>query len=66
MSPSSVCGGDANKIPTVDYLGAKPAVVYQLAGIEKVESANEVAYPLGATLPDVSSWLETLAGLELT
>jgi fatty acid synthase subunit alpha len=60
-----VYGGDTNKISTVDYLGAKPAVVSQLNGIKKAESANEVTYALGATLPDVSSWLETLAGPEL-
>ena len=59
-------GGDAGKICTIDYLGAKPKALPQLTGIEKVEARNKTTYTLGESLPEPSAWLETLAGPNLS
>lgn len=61
-----VYGGDTSKIPTIDYLNVEPGASPQLVGIERVEAGNEVTYTLGENLPEVSSWLETLAGPKLS
>jgi fatty acid synthase subunit alpha, fungi type/fatty acid synthase subunit beta, fungi type len=62
-----VYGGDTSKIPTIDYLCAEPGKLpLQLAGIEMVEAGDEVTYTLGENLPEVSSWLETLASPKLS
>ena len=58
-----VYGGDESKIPTVDYLGAKPpTAVPQLSGVTKKEAGGRVEYQLSSPLPETSAWLETLAG----
>jgi fatty acid synthase subunit alpha len=54
-----VYNGDVSKISTVDYLGPEPEA---LPGIQKVDVRGEVTYTLGESLPEPSSWLETLAG----
>jgi fatty acid synthase subunit alpha, fungi type len=62
-------GGDESKVPTLDYLGAKPiplseTVVSQL-GVSRSLSDNQIVYNVGSPLPDTSLWLETLAGPRL-
>ena len=61
-----VYGGDSSKIPTIDYVGAKPYAVPQLSGVAIAEARGQVTYTLGSTLPEASLWLETLAGSQLT
>ncbi|PCH42040.1 fatty acid synthase [Wolfiporia cocos MD-104 SS10] len=58
--------GDLSKIPTIGYLSAQPyplgkQVVASL-GIQQTISEGEVSYTVGATVPETSIWLETLAG----
>ncbi|OBZ72637.1 Fatty acid synthase subunit beta [Grifola frondosa] len=61
--------GDASKVPTIDYLAAKPAplvdAVLQTPGIGRTLTANAVTYTVGETLPEASVWLENIAGPRL-
>ncbi|GBE87869.1 fatty acid synthase [Sparassis crispa] len=58
-------GGDVSKIPTVDYLSPGPSALATPLHVERSVSRNTITYKLGQTLPETSSWLETLAGPEL-
>ncbi|KAF8206176.1 fatty acid synthase [Mycena galopus ATCC 62051] len=57
--------GDENKVPTVDYLSAKPAAHPAGPNLKRSEVNGEVVYEFGAVLPDTSAWLDTLAGPNL-
>ncbi|KAJ6512975.1 fatty acid synthase [Mycena sanguinolenta] len=57
--------GDENKVPTVDYLSAKPAALPAVVNVERSETNGEVVYQFGTALPDTSAWLDTLAGPHL-
>jgi hypothetical protein len=60
-----VYGGDTSEIPTIDYLSPQLETLPQLTGIGRIVGRDSVTYTLGDNLPDVSSWLETLAGPNL-
>jgi fatty acid synthase subunit alpha len=57
-----IYGGDASKIPTIDYLGAEVKGLPRLTGVESVEDGDKITYILGDSLPGTSVWLEALAG----
>jgi fatty acid synthase subunit alpha, fungi type len=61
-----VYNDDVSKIPTVDYLGPEPKALPQRTGIQKVDVRGEVTYTLDKSLPEPSSWLETLTGPDLS
>ena len=57
-------GGDMSKIPTIDYLSAEPVpVAPAMAGHSEAEGT--VSYTLDQNLPEVTAWLETIAGPNL-
>ncbi|KAF8145267.1 hypothetical protein K438DRAFT_1992005 [Mycena galopus ATCC 62051] len=58
--------GDETKVPTVDYLSAKPAANPAVPNLKRSEVNGEVVYEFGAVLPDTSAWLDTLAGPNLS
>lgn len=62
-------GGDESKVPMVDYLGARPAIAEVDAitayDVARVETDNEVSFTFGERLPEVSPWLDALAGHRL-
>ncbi|KAJ7808682.1 hypothetical protein B0H14DRAFT_3761317 [Mycena olivaceomarginata] len=58
--------GDESKVPTVDYLSAKPAALPAVPNVKRSEANGEVIYEFGTALPDTSLWLDTLAGSNLT
>lgn len=62
-------GGDESKVPTVDYLGAKPIAlpddIASTLGVHRTMQEKEIVYTVGKTIPDSSLWLETLAGPRL-
>jgi fatty acid synthase subunit beta len=61
---SAQYGGDISKIPTIDYLAAKPTPIPSLQpSINEVDGT--VSYKLDQSLPETASWLETIAGPEL-
>jgi fatty acid synthase subunit alpha len=60
-----VYGGDTSKVPTIDYLGPQLEALPRLTGMERIVARDSVTYTLGDNLPDVSPWLETLAGPDL-
>jgi fatty acid synthase subunit alpha, fungi type len=54
-------GGDASKVPTIDYLRPRPAPVsLRTSGEQPVAK-----YSVGTDLPQTSEWLEELAGPEI-
>ena len=59
-------GGDLSRVPTVDYLGPKPSPlsenVIASLGVARDVAPGTITYTVGSTLPDPSTWLETLAG----
>ncbi|KAF5382044.1 hypothetical protein D9615_004428 [Tricholomella constricta] len=58
---------DESTIPTVDYLGEQPAAVApEIAGVRRTETQHAVIYEIGKTVPETSTWLETLAGPTLS
>ncbi|KAF9007571.1 fatty acid synthase [Cyathus striatus] len=60
-------GGDVSRVPTADYLAAKPShVVDDLAGVKRSASGNNVIFEIGSSVPDTSAWLSTLGGQELS
>ena len=60
-----VYDGDTSKVPTIDYLGPQLEALPRLTGMERIVARDSVTYTLGDNLPDVSPWLETLAGPDL-
>ncbi|ODV82972.1 hypothetical protein CANARDRAFT_30438 [[Candida] arabinofermentans NRRL YB-2248] len=62
-----VYGGDASKIPVVEYFSDKSTEkVSSVPGVTITESANEVVYSIGSTLPESDAWFKLLAGSELS
>ena len=62
-------GGDANKIPVVEYFGGKlieASDEINLEGLTINENANKILYRLsavsGTTMPPVDNWMQLLAG----
>ncbi|EGN98830.1 hypothetical protein SERLA73DRAFT_168429 [Serpula lacrymans var. lacrymans S7.3] len=59
-------GGNKDDVPVVDYLSAKPPVVQRPAGIQIEETEDDITYTLNGELPETSTWLQYVAGSELT
>jgi fatty acid synthase subunit beta len=65
-------GGDASKIPVVDYLGRQPveSVEQKFDGLSISESSDKLTLKLSAsptaTLPNKETWMQLLAGKELS
>ncbi|KAG8770032.1 3-oxoacyl-[acyl-carrier-protein] synthase, partial [Ceratobasidium sp. 428] len=63
-------GGDESKVPTVDYIGAPPAVepvgIAEQYGIKIEDNGSGATLTLGDSLPPVSAWMELLAGPEVS
>ncbi|KAK7690523.1 hypothetical protein QCA50_005621 [Cerrena zonata] len=61
--------GDASKVPTVDYLGARPSPLSEATvaalGVERTMTETQITYTIGSSVPETSVWLETLAGPRL-
>ncbi|KAG8724432.1 3-oxoacyl-[acyl-carrier-protein] synthase [Ceratobasidium sp. 395] len=61
-------GRDKSKVPTVDYIGAPPAVepvgIVELHAIQIEDNGSGATLTLGDSLPPVSAWMELLAGPE--
>lgn len=61
-----VYGGNASKIPVVEFFGGDaPVEVKSLPGVTVKETANKITYKVGSKVPDQASWLHTLAGTDL-
>lgn len=58
-------GGDASKVPTVDYLGAQPELPTLPPCIVREGGDEEAVFTIDQTLPAPSVWVETLAGPKL-
>ncbi|KAH8100945.1 fatty acid synthase [Cristinia sonorae] len=62
-------GGDISKVPTIDYLGARPLPLPETIaaelGVEREITEKAITYTIGKTVPETSLWLETLAGPRL-
>ncbi|QRV90063.1 fatty acid synthase subunit beta [Ceratobasidium sp. AG-Ba] len=63
-------GGDESKVPTIDYIGAPPAVepagIVEKHGIKIQEGESGAKITLGNSLPPVSAWMELLAGPQVS
>lgn len=63
-------GGDESKVPTIDYIGAPPAVepvgIVEKHGIQIDETDSGATLKLGQSLPPVSAWMELLAGPQVS
>ncbi|TXT15634.1 hypothetical protein VHUM_00137 [Vanrija humicola] len=60
---------DESKVPSIDYIGARPSQAHSLIADEHVESVNgkEVrTLKLGNKLPKVEDWLQRISGPELS
>lgn len=64
-----VYGGDESKVPVIEYFGSKLLGVSEeldIEGLTVSEIENKVVYRLSstpnATLPDINSWMQLLAG----
>lgn len=64
-----VYNGDVSKVPTVDYLGARPVALPEnitaTLGVQRTISEKSIVYTVGKNVPETSLWLETLAGPRL-
>lgn len=58
--------GDVSTVPVVDYLAPVPAPAPVLTGVSRKVEGDKVIYQFGKALPDSKTWLETLAGPELS
>ncbi|KAL1666812.1 acyl transferase domain-containing protein, partial [Schizophyllum commune] len=56
-------GNDESKVPVVDYLAARPKSVPSL---HSSKADGKVVFQTGASVPSTASWLESLAGPELS
>jgi fatty acid synthase subunit beta len=58
--------GDKALIPTIDYLSPSPSrTPIDLSNAKQLDGKDEVTYEIGRTVPETTSWLETLAGDKL-
>lgn len=62
-------GGDLSKVPTIDFLGARPLPLPEniatTLGVKRTVTEKAITYSVGKTAPETSLWLETLAGPRL-
>ncbi|KAH7913599.1 hypothetical protein BJ138DRAFT_606981 [Hygrophoropsis aurantiaca] len=58
-------GGDANKVPAVQYLAPHPEEVETPSDVEHEETPSSVTYTIGQSLPETSEWLQVISGSEL-
>jgi fatty acid synthase subunit alpha, fungi type len=62
-------GGDASKIPTIDYLGSGPVAIPREAvlptSVKSEATETYISYMLDNPVPESSSWLEVLAGPQI-
>ena len=58
-------GGDADQIPTIDYLAPEPEEFEVPDDILVKKLSTSITYKVGNVLPDVSEWLKVLSGSEL-
>jgi fatty acid synthase subunit beta len=59
-------GGDESTIPTIDYLSVSPSdTPTNLSGVQRLDGKDEVTYEIVSVVPELTSWLETLAGNKL-
>ncbi|KAF5337910.1 hypothetical protein D9758_013124 [Tetrapyrgos nigripes] len=58
-------GGDASKVPVIDYLADRPAHPAFPSLISRQTNDKEIVYKFGRQLPEASEWLDVLAGSEL-
>lgn len=59
-------GGDASKVPTVDYLAPAAEDVDVPDEVECEESSTSIIYQVDDTVPKTSEWLEAISGSELS
>lgn len=59
-------GGDVSKVPTSDYLSARPNAIPSCPLITTTPSSDSTTYSFGATVPPTDIWFDTLAGSELS
>ncbi|KAL0953237.1 hypothetical protein HGRIS_004490 [Hohenbuehelia grisea] len=57
-------GGDASKVPTVDYLTAPPKAATEVE-VPRTKRKDAIEFTLNKQLPETDAWLETLAGREI-
>ncbi|GME75010.1 unnamed protein product [Ambrosiozyma monospora] len=58
-----VYGGNASKIPVVEYFSNEEAVaIKSLPGVSISSSATETTYSIGKELPEENAWFKLLAG----
>lgn len=58
-------GGDALKVPTIEYLSAAPTTASdELAGVEVTCSNSSIVYSVGASVPSTADWLNTISGVQ--
>lgn len=58
-------GGDASRVPTVDYLAPAAEDVDIPDDVECEESSTSFTYKVGDAVPETSEWLEAISGSEL-
>ncbi|KAG8213088.1 hypothetical protein J3R82DRAFT_11484 [Butyriboletus roseoflavus] len=58
-------GGDASKVPTVDYLAPPAEDVDVPDEVECEESSISITYSVGDAVPKTPEWLEAISGSEL-
>lgn len=58
-------GGDASKIPIVDYLGAKPSPVSVPRGVNVAAEDKQVVFSTSSSVPETSDFLTFIAGSNL-
>jgi len=60
-------GSDVSSIPTVDYLAPLSKLIQtDLPGVIRTRNESDVTFQVTSTPPNVSSWLEYLAGQKLS
>lgn len=63
MLLKDVYGGDASKIPVVEYFTSKQAIeVSTVSGVSVTKSASEEIYTIASAIPDADEWFKLLAG----
>ncbi len=56
-----------SNVPTVDYIGAKPAsAVPSIPGVQSSSTNSSRTYSIGSAVPETSAWLENIAGPEVS
>jgi fatty acid synthase subunit beta len=59
--------GSESNVPTVDYIGAKPASsVPVLPGVQSSSTESSRSYAIGNVVPDKAEWIEAIAGKDVS